>query len=296
MPITIHCLCNKTFQVPDELAGKRIKCGKCGRPHRVPVASPSSSPEGGVFGMLDESEIAPQPRPTCPSCQRKLKPGAVICVDCGVNVHTGEKLIVIATEIPERDFAPPSNSRFSAAAHHLRGLLIGLAMGIGIGLAGVVAGILVAPILRFTMTPLTGRGENQVIGESFELGRGRVERVIIDVPRGYGKLPSKATASWDESKKDWENVNERVDRSSMNGTDFVVAFLLPGIVGIIMGSIVGYFVGGTPTHAKLGAAAGAIAGCVDVWITLEMWSSPPAPWTFFVTAVAAGIVVGPVRG
>jgi len=39
MPITIHCFCKKSFQVPDNLVGKRIKCAKCGRPHRVRAAT-----------------------------------------------------------------------------------------------------------------------------------------------------------------------------------------------------------------------------------------------------------------
>jgi hypothetical protein len=225
----------------------------------------------------------------------------VICVDCGVNVQTGEKLTLTAAELPEVDSTPPSGLEFSLVLHHLRGLIVGLAMGVGIGVAGVVAGIIVAPILRYLMTPLTGGEKYQVVGETFELGKEgagglRVEKVTIDIPRGYGRLPSKGIANWDESKSAFVSIQERVDRSKMNGTDFVVAFLLVGIVGVIMGSIVGHFVGGTPTHAKLGAAAGVIAGCLDVWICLEMWSSPPAPWTFFVTAVAAGIVVGPVRG
>lgn len=40
MPITFSCPCGKTLRVPDEHAGKRVKCPACGAVGAVPSAEP----------------------------------------------------------------------------------------------------------------------------------------------------------------------------------------------------------------------------------------------------------------
>ena len=47
MPIGIHCLCGRQMRVPDEYAGKRVKCPACGEPQTVaapPMADPCDMP------------------------------------------------------------------------------------------------------------------------------------------------------------------------------------------------------------------------------------------------------------
>ena len=43
-------------------------------------------------------EPAPAPSPKCPSCGAEVAADAVICINCGTNLQTGERLQTEATE------------------------------------------------------------------------------------------------------------------------------------------------------------------------------------------------------
>jgi hypothetical protein len=92
--------CGKSYAWKPEIAGKRVKC-KCGQPLLIPKTDPAG---GAAPGGLDDfaalaadagaAVAAPAARggPTCPGCGAGVEPSAVICVNCGQNLKTGQKL------------------------------------------------------------------------------------------------------------------------------------------------------------------------------------------------------------
>jgi hypothetical protein len=130
--------CGRQFTWKPELAGKSAKC-KCGATIKVPAqpqASASASapkpppppaPEGNPLDdAYDFAEPTPPPLPKrsqaaaapagtgagCPSCGASMLPGAVICVSCGFNLKTGQKMSTVmggaaAASAPGRTVAPP---------------------------------------------------------------------------------------------------------------------------------------------------------------------------------------------
>jgi predicted Ser/Thr protein kinase len=105
MPQVIRCpnlSCNKSMQVPDNAAGKRVACPSCKQPFVIPalatggsspaVAIPRPVPPAPSSGNGPAATPAP-PRPTtpapsttpseCPACGSKLLEGALACMDCG---------------------------------------------------------------------------------------------------------------------------------------------------------------------------------------------------------------------
>jgi phage FluMu protein Com len=106
MALTARCgSCNKKFKANDKLAGKRVKCPQCGGTITIPVPQPAESP-ASMASLLDEEGIhpapAPKPNPTqqpktapaavgkCPSCSGRITAGAVLCVNCGLDLRTGK--------------------------------------------------------------------------------------------------------------------------------------------------------------------------------------------------------------
>ena len=106
MAITAQCgSCNKKFKANDKLAGKRVKCPQCGGAITIPATPPAESP-GSMAGLLDEESVPakpvakPKPKPTqqpkaaavgkCPSCSAEIAMGAVLCVNCGLDLRTGK--------------------------------------------------------------------------------------------------------------------------------------------------------------------------------------------------------------
>ncbi|GEM_PF-4322847 len=72
MSIKTHCPhCKKTFSLRDEMAGKRIKCPRCDKPYAV------GQDEDGT---------------PCPSCHAIIAQNGILCVNCGYNTQTGQKL------------------------------------------------------------------------------------------------------------------------------------------------------------------------------------------------------------
>ena len=98
MPIKISCRCGQRFQAPEKLAGKKVRCPKCGDPLVIPTAgSPGTArqaaPAANDMGSLLD-EIGVESTPTggkrCPQCNTTLAGQAVLCVDCGFNLETNE--------------------------------------------------------------------------------------------------------------------------------------------------------------------------------------------------------------
>ena len=67
MAITARCgSCANEFTANDKLAGKRVKCPRCGGAISIPAPQPAESP-GSMAGLLDDESVsgkpAPEPKP-----------------------------------------------------------------------------------------------------------------------------------------------------------------------------------------------------------------------------------------
>lgn len=123
MPIKVKCgSCSAAFSAKDELAGKNVKCPKCGAGIRVPsVQVPAATGQskvdarqtvrsghaGTIAGnlgdpladLLDEVGVkAVATGAVCPNCEAPVTPGAKICINCGLNFETGAFLQTLAYE------------------------------------------------------------------------------------------------------------------------------------------------------------------------------------------------------
>lgn len=87
------------------MAGKRARCPKCSQPLIIPMGdadmggelrleAPVDVPKyNPLDDILAEEGVRSAPMgPVCPSCAEPVNPGAVICVQCGFNLQTGEKV------------------------------------------------------------------------------------------------------------------------------------------------------------------------------------------------------------
>jgi hypothetical protein len=114
MTIKVGCgKCNASFAVRDDFAGKAVKCPKCKSPMQVPaVTKPSATgkapavarkttagtPSSGrkfnpLLDLLDEAGVEAKSRGrSCPMCAAEMASNAIICVQCGFNSATGERL------------------------------------------------------------------------------------------------------------------------------------------------------------------------------------------------------------
>lgn len=110
--------CNKAYAWQEKYAGKKVRC-KCGQVMRFPAQNPAANGvelelnlDSGIdlnLGSSAQSKPAnqslktpdgklnvPPPAnmggPSCPSCKSTVRPGAVICVNCGFHLKEGSKI------------------------------------------------------------------------------------------------------------------------------------------------------------------------------------------------------------
>jgi len=93
--------CHKVMQVPEVLAGKRIKCRGCSNTLMVPKPAPPKAAQVVATvvdkrgGMYDEAvaygvdKLDEQVR--CAFCANDLEDGQVVCLKCGYNMQTRER-------------------------------------------------------------------------------------------------------------------------------------------------------------------------------------------------------------
>lgn len=103
MPIAVACPCGKKMQVKSELAGKRVRCPACKEPIRIPDAAPAAAPPAAAMGndlsdLFEEEGMSQRQGATCPNCTKDMKPGAILCLNCGFNTQTGESVKGYQTE------------------------------------------------------------------------------------------------------------------------------------------------------------------------------------------------------
>ena len=99
MPVTVSCGCGKTLSVPERLLGKKVRCPGCGAVF-VAQAPGAVEPEGGF--ALDDGYQTDAPPPSapgpeasmrfCKSCGASMQPDALVCLECGVNQDTGDRV------------------------------------------------------------------------------------------------------------------------------------------------------------------------------------------------------------
>ena len=105
MPISIACKCGQKFAAKDSLAGKTVKCPKCGQPLKIPKSGPDSAEaavkesapglnsSNPLHDLLDEVGVtASATGRRCSECGADLTPEAIICIQCGFNTETGKQL------------------------------------------------------------------------------------------------------------------------------------------------------------------------------------------------------------
>ncbi len=108
MAIKTTCPCGFSFNARDEFSGKRVKCPRCQAAVQVPDASQAVGASGGakraasagapqvnkkLLDLLDDAGVKSTPKgPICAACGEEMEPSAVICINCGYNVATGQYL------------------------------------------------------------------------------------------------------------------------------------------------------------------------------------------------------------
>ena len=94
MPIKVSCQCGKTLTAKDSLAGKRVKCPKCGAPLTTSRPQPKQpAADDSIADLLDEAGMTTsRSGQFCPSCGADMPSDAVICVECGYNKNLGRRM------------------------------------------------------------------------------------------------------------------------------------------------------------------------------------------------------------
>jgi phage FluMu protein Com len=94
MPIKIKCKCGKVLAVPDSMAGKKGRCPACKVILSIPAAKgpPKLKLAAGAATATGAPAAPASEKKTCPYCSAILPGDAIICVNCGTNLLTGQKL------------------------------------------------------------------------------------------------------------------------------------------------------------------------------------------------------------
>jgi hypothetical protein len=103
MPIKVACQCGQQFAAKDELAGKRVKCPKCGTLLTIPQPGAGPSRTGKPLSeLLDDVGMRAGIR-RCPGCGAELGEAAVLCVMCGYDSRLGRRLKTRVGVVVEAD-------------------------------------------------------------------------------------------------------------------------------------------------------------------------------------------------
>ncbi|QQE12373.1 zinc ribbon domain-containing protein [Planctomycetota bacterium] len=93
--IKFSCDCGQAIRVPEEYAGKRAKCQKCGAIQRVPEAVAVGDDMGllndAISSKAASSTAVTKAGPTCGHCGSEVREGAKLCLSCG-GLIDGKKL------------------------------------------------------------------------------------------------------------------------------------------------------------------------------------------------------------
>lgn len=91
--IKLQCVCGHLLSLPDDLAGKQVRCKRCNKVLKVPATR--ASDEGAVSASgkrkVDAALTVQGTRP-CPGCAKPYPPAIVVCTECGLNIDSGAML------------------------------------------------------------------------------------------------------------------------------------------------------------------------------------------------------------
>jgi uncharacterized Zn finger protein (UPF0148 family) len=144
MPIKVKCECGQVLNVPEDKAGKSGKCPKCqkilqipaaasaatvpAKPNAVAKATPSpakspapTAPKAAVTkpvaaaaaiapvankmdSLFEEAGLTKKTGPVCPKCGTAVRPGNVMCTNCGLNFESGETTLGFKAAIEQQEF------------------------------------------------------------------------------------------------------------------------------------------------------------------------------------------------
>ncbi len=178
MPIKVVCQCGQQFAAKDEMAGKRVKCPKCGQPLTIgapqqaqpqqppaqpqqPQAPATPAMSGGLGDLLDEiGSPAQASGPQCPACGAEVQPGAIICVECGFNSQTGERIQsavqaqqqqaemsdaerLIQKAEAEIAASPMQGAKYDYGGEGVKTYMVALGLIVGVAIALVIIGVFI---------------------------------------------------------------------------------------------------------------------------------------------------------
>ncbi len=186
--IKFHCSgCQKKIGVPENYAGKMVRCPQCKEPAKVPVPAPPAQVAQPVAAASQENELiwtddllkgAAQGAAvaamtssqavthgmfqaggnTCPTCGRPCANDAVLCVTCGYNFKSGHQ-VRLQLEKPAAVKGQKA-SGISRPVKIIAGIVIALIAGIG-GYAllssGIISSLNVVGVVIGIVLILTGR-------------------------------------------------------------------------------------------------------------------------------------------
>ena len=232
MQITLPCTCGVLLQVKESLIGQAVRCPKCQRVVQVANPTPAEAaplPEAqpiGIFGFADDGQIP------CPSCNRKLSAAAVICVKCGYNLKTGQKLMT--TWEPKSytiEMEPTWTGSYTtivvtrAADGNLTLEVLCKAFGVR-----VASRCLTLDLKRFTHA-LTDFGvPSSVVGDAYDLAR---QAYALSIGGLAGALPRSATyrVYLRGGKGDLVQIYEGLDRQRVRDKMQELVELLKDVAG-----------------------------------------------------------------
>lgn len=144
--------CGKRFRWNAEIAGRKVRCTRCNLKMRIPAAAGAtaealetpappaepSQPDAGsdaaydlsldndLAGLAPTAPVSPVAAngDRCPSCNSSVKPGAVICINCGFNLQAGTKM---QTRVETDADADDADSRPAASTPSASGAAAALA-------------------------------------------------------------------------------------------------------------------------------------------------------------------------
>ncbi len=107
--------CGHGLAVDSAHAGKKSKCPKCSSAIVIPAAAVRQAHDGRVLSPPKGAAAATPPVPAkrpdgCPGCGRPVSPEQVICVNCGFNLKTGERLKTSMPPLRGLSEGPPRKS------------------------------------------------------------------------------------------------------------------------------------------------------------------------------------------
>jgi hypothetical protein len=98
--ISVQCSCGKKLKAPSTAVGKKAKCPACGNVLTIEAPPPppaEDDPLGAIYDLAAAEQAAASSNqvddsPRCPKCGASMGSGAVLCVNCGYDFRSKQKM------------------------------------------------------------------------------------------------------------------------------------------------------------------------------------------------------------